>query len=189
VFIVLRILAGLDGANHRDLAYWTIIGRMDQFLLGMLAAYAYSRWKTALNSRLGSVVIILLALGVLYGFHRLGGWPVNASWKILWPTVEGLAWASIIVAYLKISQHLPARLSYWLTLPGLISYSLYLLHFSVISIVITQGAYRGFGLSPSIAALLNTLLWLRLICALASLTYHCVEKPFLRLRLRYHRIE
>jgi len=186
VFIVLRSLAGLEGANHRDLAYWTIIGRMDQFLLGILAAYGYKHWQEYLNI-VRSALIIVLALAVLYGFHRLGGWPVNTSWKILWPTVEGLAWAGIIVAYLRISQRLPTRLSYWLTLPGLISYSLYLLHFSVISIIVERGAYSAFGLSPAVAALLNTVLWLPLLCVLASLTYHCVEKPFLRLRLRYHR--
>ena len=192
VFILLRSLAWLEGANIRDLAYWTIIGRMDQFLLGMLAAYAYSHGVLLAVRRGVSWLLLLIALGLaigmLYGFHQAGGWPVSAGWKILWPTLEGLCWAGVILTYLRASQYLPARLSYWLTLPGLISYSLYLLHFSVISVLVKQQWFSTFGLPPTSAALLNTLLWLPLICALATLTYHCVEKPFLQLRLSYHRI-
>ena len=188
VFILLRSLAWLEGANSRDLAYWTIIGRMDQFLLGMLAA----RWYLRRPARNRSGWLMLLGglglmIGVLYGFHQAGGWPVAAAWKIIWPSLEGVAWAGVILTYLRVSEQLPAQVSYWLTLPGLISYSLYLLHFSVISILIEQHWYSAFGLTPTLAALLNTVLWLPLICVLATLTYHCVEKPFLRLRVQYHR--
>ena len=186
VFIVLRTLAGLEGASHRDLAYWTIIGRMDQFLLGMLAARWYLQQQQ--DNAFGWLILAGAAvLLVLYGFHQAGGWPLNAGWKTLWPAVEGAVWAGFILAYLRFSQGLPERLSYALTLPGLISYSLYLLHFMVISIIISRGWYWNFGASPMLVALLNTVIWLLPICALATLTYHAVEKPFLRLRLRYHR--
>ena len=186
VFIILRALAVLEGANPRDLSYWTIIGRIDQFLLGMLAARWYLR-QPPRDSLGGLMLTGVVVLMVLYGFHQAGGWPVDAGWKIFWPTVEGALWAGFILAYLRFSQRLPERLSYALTLPGLISYSLYLLHFIVISVAISHGWYWRLDISPTLTAFVNTIIWLLPICALATLTYHAIEKPFLRLRLSYHR--
>ena len=41
IFLLLRVLAYLLGADMRDISYWSIIGRIDQFLLGMLAGFYY----------------------------------------------------------------------------------------------------------------------------------------------------
>lgn len=42
LFTAARCLAYLSGANLRDLAYGTIVGRMDQFALGMAAGFWYA---------------------------------------------------------------------------------------------------------------------------------------------------
>lgn len=186
VMMILRTLAHFEGANSRDLAYWTIIGRIDQFLLGMLAGVAYFNY-TFRFAWPSLFLTSILVLGMIFGFHQAGGWPNNSAWKIIWPTLEGATWAMFILAYLACSQGLPAGLAKIMSWPGLISYSIYLLHFSVISIVIAQGWYLPLPLPPVIAALLNTLLWLPVILVLASLSYRYIEKPFLNLRLRYHR--
>ena len=41
-----------------------------------------------------AVPVIVL---VLFGYHRMGGWPVSALWKVFWPTAEGLMYAALIV--------------------------------------------------------------------------------------------
>ncbi|MEZ5420751.1 MAG: acyltransferase [Vicinamibacterales bacterium] len=97
--LALRGLGLLLGVNVRDLSYFHLLGRIDQFVAGMIGAMLLRRLEAARLAAWYPVLAGIAATAVLFGFHRLGGWPSTAGWKIAWPLVEGVTWAAVIVAY------------------------------------------------------------------------------------------
>jgi peptidoglycan/LPS O-acetylase OafA/YrhL len=181
LIVILRLSLVAAGHDLTALSYWTLGGRIDQFLLGMLAAHWLNRRGSP--RRLGwwlAPALAALILG-LYAFHKAGGFPVVAWWRALVPPVEGAVWAAIILGYLGLAPRLPT-----LELLGRVSFSLYLLHLLVIE-----------ALGPILPRLsadpfLDALAWavmaaLPLSIALAALAYTTVEAPFMALRERYWR--
>lgn len=183
-----RFAGVAHGAVARDLSYWTIVGRLDQFLLGMAAARIYLqgqhitlrqwRWVAA-----GSTTAVLLGL---WGLNRAGGWPVERWWKVLFPTAEGAVWAAFLLGYLGCAQQIPERVSRVLCRIGETSFSLYMLHWTVLQALLASKCYFSFGLSPAAGGLLTSLLVLLPASLLVSfLTFHVIELPFLSMRVRY----
>jgi peptidoglycan/LPS O-acetylase OafA/YrhL len=189
VFLVFRVLAFYQGAAIRDMAYMTIVGRMDQFLLGMLVAVVYARGRMApalagalLVAALGGVMILL------YRLNLSGGWPVQDASRIYFHTIEGGLWALVIYAYLNVSASMNGMFSRVLCYVGTISYSMYLIHFTIISVLVEHDIYWPLTGSIMVNALLTTtVIALPIILAVSSLTYYCVELPFLSMRVRYHK--
>jgi peptidoglycan/LPS O-acetylase OafA/YrhL len=117
-------------AQH--IAYWTILGRIDQFVFGMLFAL------TPLSPRVRRIVAALSGAAFLvlwHGFDRDGGYWNHtgaASTSPLWiviPTVEAITFASFIAWYDNASFAVPAWLDRPLAKIGEWSFSIYLLHF------------------------------------------------------------
>jgi peptidoglycan/LPS O-acetylase OafA/YrhL len=186
--ILLRFGCVLSGAEPRDISYWTIIGRIDQFLIGMLAAYAYRanvlRGKSADLAFGVSIFILFLSL---YGFNKSGGWPVSNIFKIFLPTCEGFIWACVTVAYLGVAYRIPKFLSRLFVWAGTISYSLYLTHFIIILQVIKHDLTLNFSEEPILNGILNSvLIVLPLTILPAAMLYQYVEKPFLMFRGKYN---
>jgi len=189
VLLLARFALVLNGGNPRDIAYLTIVGRLDQFLLGMWAAWFF---RTHPMSARGAGMLAggaALAVGVaLHAFNAVGGWPLVAGWKIAWPTLEGVLWAGFVLGYVRVADTWNGRASRWLARVGEVSYSIYLIHFIVIWTFVRHGIAPAFtGRVVPDALLLTALLALPLTLAVSTLTYRCVERPFLRLRGRYHR--
>ncbi|MEO5625133.1 MAG: acyltransferase [Dokdonella sp.] len=189
VLLLIRVLVVLAGGNPRELAYLTILGRLDQFLIGMGAAAFFKRYPLSRGSGAllagTSLAFALLALAL---FNANGGWPVVVWWKIFWPTLEGILWAAFVIGYIDCANDARGLWSLLLAKLGEISYSIYLIHFLIITMVINFALPVAFTGRVVVDALLNTLLLaLPATLLLASLTYRCVERPFLRLRGRYHR--
>jgi peptidoglycan/LPS O-acetylase OafA/YrhL len=189
LFTVFRALSGwMNYDNIRDLSYWTIVGRIDQFMCGMLIGWLYHRIEDRQQLRLLRVLFlpaVALVLAALWMFNRAGGWPQNGVYKIFWPTIEGGVWAFFIVCYLALARVFPKWLSRVLALPGAISYSTYLTHFMFVAGFIAMG-YSHFTGDAVIDALINTLLIpVPLTLALSTLTYNMIERPFLRMRAKY----
>jgi peptidoglycan/LPS O-acetylase OafA/YrhL len=188
IFVALRCCAALLGANVRDLSYWTIIGRMDQFLLGMVAGVMYCRhFRAGVLFDALFVVSVVLMFTLMYAFNQAGGWPAVGYYKIVWPTVEGLMWSCFILGYISVARLLPGVVSKALIAIGTISYSMYLIHFVVVDICIRQ---QFFVLVPGADAMQNALYTallylLPMVLLLSTFTYHVVEKPFLQLRHAY----
>ncbi|HEV2676081.1 MAG TPA: acyltransferase [Aliidongia sp.] len=186
--IALRCLAVFsEGAIARDISYWTVVGRIDQFCLGMIAArlYLLHGWR----ERVGRLVFLPVAIAVLlilWVFNRAGGWPLASHWKLLWPTVEGGFWAVFVLCYLRIGPSLPALLSRPLTQLGVVSYSLYLVHFTVINLCIANGLYlRMTGTGYYDALLTTAFVAVPIALGISLLLYDTIEKPFMQLRPRY----
>jgi peptidoglycan/LPS O-acetylase OafA/YrhL len=181
--IVFRGIAATLGANARDISYLTIVGRLDQFLLGMLAG-AWWRSNPAPTARVWPILLaVVLWAFVLWGFNAIGGWPSLSSWKVLWPTVEGAISVAFIIAYLCCAPRLPQILVDLLQKVGLLSYSLYLAHMVVITLVLDHLLPAAGVTLPVPVIILAMILPGTLL--LATLTYFGIEKPFLGLRGRY----
>jgi peptidoglycan/LPS O-acetylase OafA/YrhL len=111
--LVIKGLVAVNAESVRDLAYFTLVGRMDQFLLGMILAWAYQITRDHEQIMARAFPFTLAAIiALLFGFHKLaGGWPSESFLKIYWPTVEGLVWALVILCYLAAAKSLPDRVS------------------------------------------------------------------------------
>ncbi len=185
--LLLRLAGSVHGANPRDLAYFTILGRIDQFLIGMLVARWYLERPApprAPGLRFG--LAAALVAGLLWWYNAHGGFVAIKRWQVLWVTAEGLGWGLFVLAYLDLAPRLSARLSGLLARLGEVSFSLYLLHFPLHCSLVKIGCYRSCGLPPNLDALVNAaLLLVPAALGLSFLTYHVIEKPFLSLRVRY----
>ena len=182
-----RLLVWSVGANPRDLSYFHIVGRIDQFVLGMAAAFVMQRWEQRRFFRIVFWGAIPVAGFVLYCFHRSGGWPVVANWKVVWPTIEGFVWALLILGYVGSGLALPSLLSAGLSRIGEISFSIYLLHFPIVDAFSRHpNVLPRITGDPAIDAVFSTLLVVvPCTLALSWLTFHVIELPFLRRRRRY----
>jgi peptidoglycan/LPS O-acetylase OafA/YrhL len=188
VSLALRVLACSLGTNPRDLSYWHLAGRIDQFTLGMGAAYLVRHWENRRPLfRILFGISIPVALLAIFGFHRLGGWPAVAEWKLIWPTVEGAVWGLLIVGYVGSGIALPRLLAFILAWTGEISFSIYLLHYPVITALARHPdiLLRVSTRSEVNAIVSALLLALPCILALSSLTFRVIELPFLRRRQKY----
>src|SRR5262249_30656510 len=111
----LRSYLWITQGQVQELAYLTIIGHFDQFLLGMVFFHAS---RTRLFVKHGSKIFFATLLAILGYWHVLNGWggfydlqgrypSPSALWIIL-PTIEGAAWGAIIASYENTSFSLPA---------------------------------------------------------------------------------
>ncbi len=188
VILALRFSLYQPDFNMVNLTYSTILGRADQFLLGMLAALFYARgfvpglrWDMVFG-------ITLVVMLVLVWFANQNGWFwYNGPLRFLFPLIEAVVWAALLLGYLSISRRIPAYFANPLCQLGVVSYSVYLLH----SIVIRQLGEAGWlvsfeGSTAAVQASLNTaLLVFPIVCLLSTFSYRFIEKPFLQLRQRY----
>ncbi len=175
-------------------AYYTLLGRLDQFMLGMVAGAVYSgrsqvrapKWLSNPLCLLGSVILTFATLNV---FHRLGGYmhlaDKDALW-IFWPTVEGLCWSLVILCYLMTPLDWPPVMSRSLAFLGTLSYSMYVCHWEFVHEVHYYKWLPQFSHSLTTNALLSVvLLVLPMLTAFTWLVFMVIERPFFDLRKSY----
>lgn len=177
-------------ATVQDLAYHTIFGRFDQFLLGISAFYG----RKSLVGRHTLVACILVAFASFYwwfdaigGYHLPTQYPgLSAIWIVL-PTLEGLAFAATIAWYDGSFVHQTGPASNMLAKIGEYSYSIYLLHFFfVFDVALWLNTYVT-DLSNFYKAWLVSLVAFVGMLPLGYLSMRFVERPFLKLRQPYLR--
>jgi len=191
VLLLANVLRGLAGASNPATigltSYFTIVGRIDQFVLGMMGAWLLRRGVLRLS---GARALVTTAVGVvsismaLWVYNRHGSFLGAARWKAHWPLVEGLAWALVVVGWVSFTEGRHGRLMRWLTLPGVVSYSAYLLHYPIVIAVRDRGwSLAGHGVGNAIVLVVVCIL--PVTFAVATLAYLVVERPFMELRVRY----
>ncbi|MEV3992197.1 acyltransferase [Streptomyces sp. NPDC049837] len=173
---------------HTASLYLGLAGRIDQFLLGMLAAWVYVHHPGRLRARWLPPVAAALALGLLWSFNQVHGFVSDSPLKLAWSSAEGAVWALVVAVYVaSVRQSRGGWLSRGAARLGEVSFSVYLTHFMVLTVIGEWGS-RWFpgGLPPVWCAFLVTLLVaLPLTVAVSFVTYHAIELPFLRLRRPY----
>lgn len=190
IAILFRFISYLLGSNIRNVSYWSIIGRIDQFIIGMLVANFFTNMKENVFSKKYSIALFIFSttfiITILFIFNKLGGWPSTGSWKILWPTIEGSAWGIFLLSYILMFNNKKNIFFSMLSKLGELSFSIYMLHYTIIQIICDKNLINFFSTSPFKNAIINTTLIVLPITILISiLTYNSVEKPFLDLRVKY----
>ncbi len=171
-------------------AYFTIAGRMDQFLFGIMAFYC--REQLARVPALLAMTVLGFAV-FYYWFDLMGGfrdfngmgYPSRSTLWVVLPTVEGLAFGVIVaLCDLKFPAGLP--LPRIVGAAGVYSYSIYLLHFWFVDgVAAFLDRYNGISnFYPALAA--GTAFFVVMV-GIGRLSYRCIELPFLAYRLRYIR--
>ena len=190
IFLALALRSYLYQRNNgvQYLAYWTIVGRIDQFVLGMVLFQFRSYVARRHLLVLGTIVAFM---AFYWNFDRLGGWynyPYYPSPKPLWifmPTIEGLCYAVGIAWYdssFKPSTSLISRLIGRL---GEYSYSIYLIHFFVVFRAARFIHERVMDISNFYLACLWSVGCFTLMIIPGYLSFRFIEAPFLKMRRKY----
>jgi len=172
-----------------NVAYMTLLGRIDQFLIGMAAAYLAKRYISTkqISTRwlVAAIAVSASIISIFCGYKGLIG--MNQSWLMaFWPSVEAAMWAILIVSYSHARIRIPEALDVSLARLGQLSFSMYCMHYVVIpftnSHFVDLGAARG-----SVADILMQTAFLTVpaIIIFSMLTYGIIEKPFFSLRSKY----
>ena len=170
------------------LVYWSIVGHLDEFVLGMVfqrvaGFHLFRRHGT------GITLAVILGLNAFWhwlnwsgGFFNLGGrYPSPSPLWIIIPTIQGLAYGAIIAGYENASFRMPGWLDRILAKVGEVSYSTYLWHYTILAAL---AAAMPFPKDLLTASLLAVALFIPMIF-IAMISYEVFEKPFLPFRKRY----
>jgi peptidoglycan/LPS O-acetylase OafA/YrhL len=184
-----RVLGYMEGMDLVEGLFNHILGRLDQFMIGMMAGWFYSR-----NRSLGSLrhfVALTPGLILVQAFliNRLGGLNAEHWVKLLTPTLEGVLWAGAVLGYVALTEQRsrgPGLVSRGLSAIGGWSYSIYLWHFVFVDVQRKESWIPRMVSDHTLNAfLVVTLTTLPAVLAFSALSYNALEKPFLLMRKRY----
>lgn len=177
VFIALRLILGLGswGAAGYYPSYHTLLGRMDQFLLGLVAASLFLQYGHKLSKLVAAVCLFVMVAVLTTWFAHFH--PMKYPMNMVSFTVEGVVFAAIIVSFYVLGA-IPTKVGSAITLGGKASYSFYLLHVLVGKTILDTDMFDVPDLGGGY--------WLQVFCfafvpamALSLLTYQVIEKPFM----------
>jgi peptidoglycan/LPS O-acetylase OafA/YrhL len=198
-FMLLAVVAGAMLARFdwwrsygeaQHIAYWTIFGRIDQFVFGMLFAMVPIRrnvLRIVAGVSLASFLVLWNTFDRMGGFHNFTGAPSTNPLWIFIPTAEAITYGSLIAFYDGSAFHMPAWLDRAVAKVGERSYSIYLLHFFPI-ILLRNIFWERMGSADNFyfALIAATLAFLAFV-PVAGLSYRYFEKRFLAYRKPYLR--
>jgi peptidoglycan/LPS O-acetylase OafA/YrhL len=170
------------------LAYFTILGRIDQFALGMLLF----QFRARLARRHIFAISTIIGFALFYWYFDLkGGFYQNTSYPspsplwILHTTIEGVAYAVAIAWYESSFAPSTTGVSRFIAHIGEFSYSIYLLHFFVVFQAARFVNERIMDISNFYLACLWSVGFFLLMVPAGYLSFRFIEAPFLKLRKRY----
>jgi peptidoglycan/LPS O-acetylase OafA/YrhL len=186
--IALRFAIYRHTGEVQTLAYWTLIGRIDQFALGMVAFQFRSR--VAHRHWLALAVFAAFSL-VYWHFDAIGGfflapsYPSPSRMWIVLPTIEGLAFGLGIAWYDSSFTPSERGFSRFVGRIGDYSYSMYLLHFFFVFAAARFINDRIANLANFYVACAWAAVAFLCMLPLCHLSFRFLEAPFLRLRKPY----
>jgi peptidoglycan/LPS O-acetylase OafA/YrhL len=183
LFLLFRALTSFGiNPNYWDY-YHTLFGRIDQFIVGMLAAWLYVYKKSLFGSRLNFAILIVSVIGLVGLYNKnLAHHPIYSL------TLEAVCYAGIIWGYfLSDIICLPSFLDKTLALFGRISYSTYLLHVMILAAIDNSVVQRLHLFSDPFfnKLMLFFLFTLPIILFVSYVSYTLIEKPFLYFGRKY----
>jgi peptidoglycan/LPS O-acetylase OafA/YrhL len=183
-----RIVYYAINGEVQSVAYWTIVGRIDQFLLGIIAFHARRR---IVGKTWVAAAVAIAFITVYWWFDRRGGFFLNGGYPspsrqwILLPTVEGMSFAVLIAWYDGSFAHRRGPFSTMLMRLGEYSYAIYLLHLFFVYELAHWIHTRVIDLSNYYVALAVSIAAFVAMLPVGYLSMRYIERPFLRKRRRY----
>ena len=112
--------------------YLTMIGRFDQFLVGMIFGWIYSNFKSYISNLPILLFSLLLSFLSITWMTEDGMWSIFGYKQLIYSYIEAVAWGLVIAAYASSSIKIPSIVDRSLSWLGEISYSQYILHILVL---------------------------------------------------------
>ncbi len=188
IAIALRIAIHAERGEVQSAAYWTIIGRIDQFTLGMLAYqlrnFFSGRHLVALST-LSLFTFFYWWFDANGGFYNTPSYPSPSPIWIILPTIEGLAYAIGIAWYDNSFIFHDSGVSKFIGRIGAYSYSIYLLHFFVVFRVARYVSTHITNISNFYMACAWAFAFYLMMALVGYFSFRYIEEPFLRLRRHY----
>lgn len=188
VAIALRVFVYREMGEIQSLAYWTIVGRIDQFALGMLMY----QFRASIAYRHVLAIAIFTGFTMFYwyfdlhgGFYQNPSYPSPSPLWIVLPTIEGIAFAVGIAWYDNSFSHSTTGFSRFVGRIGEFSFSIYLLHFFVVFHAARFVNERVMDISNFYVACLWSVVFFLLLVPAGYLSFRFIEAPFLKHRKRY----
>jgi peptidoglycan/LPS O-acetylase OafA/YrhL len=186
--IVVRFLIYQEKGEVQSLAYWTIVGRIDQFAAGMLMY----QFRAKLAHRSDLAIAIFTGFAMFYwnfdlngGFYNHPSYPSPSPLWIFLPTIEGIAYAVGIAWYETSFADSHSGISRFVGHIGQFSYSIYLLHFFVVFQAAKFVNERVMDISNFYMACLWAIVFLLVMMPVGYFSFRYIEAPFLKRRKRY----
>jgi len=184
--ILLNIFLFLQKNAFQHYAYLSIIGHLNEFLLGMLSY----RYRNYIKNRKKELLLTSLIFMIFYyNFESNGGYydiPRDAKIWIILPTIQGFFYAFLISFYDNNNfKFLKTQKSFFLAKIGLFSYSIYLWHFMFVFKIPEVINDHLIKLDSLYLTLLFSLPCFMATALLCSISYYALEKPWLKLRKKY----
>jgi len=166
-----------------------IPGRFPNFLAGIFIAYLFSKYSYVFRSGRKnilfdiSLLVLLFIIGLFFQHvSRLG----NLAAEIAFPVrhvIEGFIWAAIIfITCVGRSYFTGILVNPLFSSLGVLSYSIYLIHNTVIHFVLSYLNTKNSDFLNGYSVILVISIIIIITIILSALTYHCIEKPFLKLK-------
>jgi peptidoglycan/LPS O-acetylase OafA/YrhL len=188
--IALRTDWWLTFGEAQHIAYWTIFGRIDQFVFGMLFAMVPLRDRPL---RIAGAIALIAFLVFWQIFDAMGGYynrtgaPSPSAVWIFIPAIEGITWGLLIALYERLPIKLPQIVDRGLAKVGEWSYSIYLLHFFPIVLMrYLFWEWQGSADDFYVAFLIANFAFLAFL-PIAAASYILFERKFLVFRRPYLR--
>ena len=184
--MALRLGLLLSGADLEYLSYYTMIGRIDQFMMGMLAWHVRGRMTGRHIWWIGAAS--LYALG-MHQLDRMGSpfgsrFDQPALWVVM-PTMDAIFFACTVAWFDTSFASPPSWFGRAVAAIGRSSYSLYLLHtFWVFSFARWVNLHVVDLSDPLVSVGFAVLVFL-ISTPVSLLSFRLIEKPFLSLRKSY----
>jgi peptidoglycan/LPS O-acetylase OafA/YrhL len=186
--IGLRTLYYPELGTVKNIGYGTLLGRIDQFVIGMGAAWIYLRHRSLLSHPGHLVAAVILAIGScqwLIAWDSLGTGAGSPLW-IIWPTAEGAIWGYLTLSYVSCRMTLPALLDQGLAQLGALSFSIYVMHNFAVAWTQKYAATLSLTGQPDVDGVLqDVFICVPLSVIIAWFTYNLVEKQFFIYRRKY----
>jgi peptidoglycan/LPS O-acetylase OafA/YrhL len=186
--LVVRALLHLWLGEVQSLSYWTVVGRLDQFVVGMLAF----RYRHLIAGRHWLMLLIASAFCIFYWlFNAAGGWAQMPSYPsphrvwIVLPLIEAVAYACLVAWYDSSWRLSASGVSGFLAKLGSYAYSIYLLHVFFVFKAAAFTHEKIINIADFNLAVVASLVCFLLMMPLGYLSFRFIESPFLRLRKKY----
>ena len=188
-FLLLKVMVFYVSQEYGDIhnPYWdfyhSILGRLDQFVIGI----AYGIWYKTYDKKMGKIVAIatitLSILGLTILFKNTNTIDTNLFASVFSFTLEAVLWGGIIIGYLSMQFQSPmlGRVSKVLAFLGGISFSIYLLHVPTGFFINKLMSLYFEGIGDWIALFIKMIV----VILVSSLSFYAIEKPFMGLRVKY----
>ncbi|HAS1096113.1 TPA: acyltransferase [Enterobacter cloacae] len=179
IFIKFMIVNSYGDQTYHEL-YKSLIGRLDQFLIGIITGHIYLSKKDKKRGLLTSLVIFIASI-IAVSWYTVSG---KSSFIIFnfSLTIEAVLWAFVAYSYITLSITIPSTLDKLLSYLGALSFSMYLMHIPVGRFIQKYLAEYIKDLNPVVS---TAFIIMPAIIIASVVTFTLIEKPFINLRKGY----